>query len=167
MTGSIAEAAPTGAVSFVRDDGGRAAAGYRGTTGDCACRAIAIATGADYQTVYDLIIEYGKRERKSSTKSGRSHPRTGVYRATAHRLLVREFGAVWTPTMTIGSGTTVHVRADELPTTGRHVLRLTRHFSAYIDGVLRDTHDPSRAGTRAVYGYWTVPPVKSNVIATS
>lgn len=28
---------------FVYDDGGRAAAGYKGTTGDCACRAVAIA----------------------------------------------------------------------------------------------------------------------------
>jgi hypothetical protein len=150
------QAAPTGAVSFVYDDGGRTAAGYRGTTGDCACRAIAIATGRPYQEVYDLIVAYGKRERASSRKSSRSHPRTGVYGATMARLLAREYGATWTPTMTIGAGTTVHVRADELPATGRHVLRLSKHFAAYVDGVLHDTDDPSRDGTRAVYGYWTV-----------
>src|SRR6516225_2064075 len=38
---------------FVYDDGGRAAAGFKGTTADCACRAIAIATGKPYREVYD------------------------------------------------------------------------------------------------------------------
>lgn len=141
---------------FVRDDGGRAAAGYRGTTGDCACRAVAIAAGRPYQEVYDLLIEYGNRERASKRKRSRSHPRTGVYSATLNRLLVREYGAVWTPTTMIGSGTLVHVRADELPRTGRHVLRVSKHFAAWVDGTLRDTHDCSREGTRAVYGYWTL-----------
>jgi hypothetical protein len=142
---------------FVVADGGRAAAGYRGTTGDCACRAIAIAAGLDYQDVYDRIIAEGNRERKSKRKSSRSHPRTGVYSATAHRLITRDLGGVWTPTMAIGSGTTVHVLAAELPTTGRHVLRLSKHYAAWVDGVLYDTQDCSRGGTRAVYGYWTFP----------
>ena len=31
--------------TYAFDDGGRAPAGYKGTTGDCVCRAIAIATG--------------------------------------------------------------------------------------------------------------------------
>lgn len=149
--------APAGAVTFVRDDGGRAAAGYRGTVGDCACRAVAIASGRPYREVYDLINAYGARERKSSRKRSQSSARTGVYSATLDRLVTREYGAVWTPTMRIGSGTTVHVRTDELPTTGRHVLRLSKHYAAYVDGVLRDTHDPSREGTRAVYGFWTFP----------
>ena len=38
------------------DDGGRAAAGYKGETNDCACRAIAIATGMPYQKVYDEFL---------------------------------------------------------------------------------------------------------------
>ncbi len=29
-----------------------------------------------------------------------------------------------------------------------------RHYTAVIDGVINDTHDPSREGTRCVYGYW-------------
>ena len=55
--------------------------------------------------------------------------------------------------MQIGSGCTVHVREDELPD-GRLILNLSRHFAAFIDGVLHDTHDSSRGGTRCVYGYW-------------
>ena len=149
--------APTGAVVHVYDDGGRVAAGYKGETGDCGCRAVSIATGLPYQDVYDLMIRYAKTERTSSRKRTRSHPRTGYHSATLMRMLTREFRAAWTPTMRPGSGTTVHVRADELPATGRHVLRLSKHYAAYVDGILRDTHDPSRDGTRAVYGYWTVP----------
>ena len=35
------------------NDGGRAAAGYKGQAGDCVVRSIAIATGMNYQKVYD------------------------------------------------------------------------------------------------------------------
>jgi hypothetical protein len=70
------------------------------------------------------------------------------------RRVMAELGFTWTPTMSIGAGTTVHVRADELPT-GRAVLRLSGHYSALVDGTIRDTYDPSREGTRCVYGYWT------------
>ncbi len=58
--------------------------------------------------------------------------------------------------MQIGSGCKVHLRADEL-TSGRLVANVSRHFVAVIDGVIHDTHDCSRDGTRCVYGYWRVP----------
>ena len=35
------------------NDGGRAAAGYKGQAGDCVVRSIAIATGIAYQKVYN------------------------------------------------------------------------------------------------------------------
>lgn len=139
---------------FHYNDGGRKAAGYRGTTGDCACRAIAIATEIPYQEVYDLIIEEGKRDRLTKRRQSRSHPRTGVYTATMRRLMERELGLIWTPTMGIGSGCTTHLRPDELPE-GRLILRVSKHYAAFIDGILHDTHDCSRGGTRCVYGYWT------------
>ena len=84
-----------------------------------------------------------------------THPRTGIYAGTFRRIAA-DLGAGWTPTMGIGTGCRVHVRADELPP-GRLVLSVSKHFCAFIDGVLRDTHDCSRAGTRCVYGFWTVP----------
>ena len=55
--------------------------------------------------------------------------------------------------MLIGTGCRVHLRRDELPT-GRLVVALSGHMAAVIDGVLNDTHDCSRAGTRCVYGYY-------------
>jgi hypothetical protein len=55
--------------------------------------------------------------------------------------------------MAVGSGCKVHLRADELPS-GRLIVRVSHHFAAVIDGVIHDTHDCSRGGTRCVYGYW-------------
>jgi hypothetical protein len=62
-------------------------------------------------------------------------------------------GFVWTPTMKIGTGCRVHVRANELPM-GRLVLNLSKHLTAVIDGVLYDAYDCSRNGSRCVYGIW-------------
>lgn len=42
-------------MDFVWNDGGRAASGFVGLAGDCATRAIAIATGTAYRDVYDKL----------------------------------------------------------------------------------------------------------------
>jgi hypothetical protein len=56
--------------------------------------------------------------------------------------------------MRVGSGCRVHLRADELPP-GRLIVRVSKHVAAVIDGVIHDTFDCSRGGTRCVYGYFT------------
>lgn len=55
--------------------------------------------------------------------------------------------------MGIGTGCRGHLREGELPN-GRLIVSVSRHMVAVIDGVIYDTHDPSRDGTRCVYGYW-------------
>lgn len=142
-------------IPFVYDDGGRAGAGYTGTAGDCACRAIAIATAVPYDFVYDALNDIGKAERTGKRKRGVSNARTGVYKQAMHKYLAA-IGWRWTPTMQIGSGCKVHLRADELPL-GRIIVNLSKHYAAVIDGVLHDTSDCSREGTRCVYGYWSEP----------
>lgn len=139
-------------MTFTVDDGGRAAAGYRGETSDCVVRAIAIATGDAYQVVYDAINVAGAGEHRSKKRRGKSSARTGIYRPTIRRFMAAR-GWRWTPTMHIGSGCTVHLRADELPS-GRLIVAVSKHIVAVIDGVIHDTHDCSRDGTRCVYGYW-------------
>ena len=67
--------------------------------------------------------------------------------------VMKHLGWKWIPTMTIGSGCKVHLREDELPK-GRIVCSLSKHETAVIDGVLNDTYDCSRDGTRCVYGYF-------------
>jgi hypothetical protein len=142
---------------FVYNDGGRAEAGWKGMVrvGDCVTRAIAIATGKPYQEVYDTINELALTERKSKRRRGTSTARNGVHRVTSDRYLMG-LGWAWTPTMHIGSGCRVHLRRDELPT-GRLIVSLSRHYTAVIDGVIHDRYDPSREGTRCVYGYWAQP----------
>lgn len=134
------------------DDGGRAAAGYRGTAGDCAVRAAAIATGSDYAALYERINAVAKNERLGRRRRTRSSARNGVHRDTLHTVLA-EHGFEWISLMGIGTGCTMRLTAGELPA-GRLVVRLSRHYAAVIDGVLHDTHDCSRGGTRCVYGYW-------------
>lgn len=137
----------------VYDDGGRAEAGFRGRTNDCVTRAIAIAGGLPYREVYDLINETSLRERPRTGR--RSSARTGVRKGTMRRVF-EQLGWPWTPTMQIGSGCQVHLRADELPG-GALVVRLSHHTTAVVNGVIHDTFDPSRDGTRCVYGYWEAP----------
>ena len=139
-------------MDFVFDDGGREAAGFKGKTGDCVCRAIAIATEMPYKEVYDLINETAKSERASKRKRGKSSARTGVYIGTIRKVMER-LGWKWHPTMAIGKGCTVHLRKDELPS-GRLVVSVSRHEAAVIDGVVHDTYDCTRDGSRCVYGYY-------------
>lgn len=137
---------------FQFDDGGREGAGFKGKTGDCVTRAIAIATGKPYREVYDAINALGANERKGIRKRGTSNSRTGVYKPTIRRYM-ESLGWTWVPCMTIGSGCKVHLDASELPS-GRLVVNVSKHSVAVIDGVVHDTYDPTRDGTRCVYGYF-------------
>lgn len=138
-------------MDWIYDDGGRGEAGFRGHTGDCLTRAIAIVTHKPYRLVYCEINKAAKRERPRKGKS-RSSARTGVYKATA-KLYLESIGLVWTPTMFVGQGCKVHLRADELPS-GRLIVALSKHWTAVVDGIVRDTYIDDRDGTRCVYGYW-------------
>ena len=44
-------------IKYAYDDGGRRDAGYKGDTGDCAVRAIAIVTGKPYKVVYKTMAD--------------------------------------------------------------------------------------------------------------
>lgn len=138
--------------SWKYSDGGRKEAGFKGSAGDCGVRALAIATERPYLEVYNRINELARLEKPRNGEKT-SSARNGVYRKTLQRY-IDEIGWTWTPCMSIGSGCRVHVRASELPS-GRLILRLSRHYAAFIDGVLIDTYDSSRGGTRCVYGYWS------------
>ena len=138
-------------MEYIYNDGGRAGAGYKGDAGDCAVRAIAIASGKPYQEIYDAINLLAKSEHRGKRKHGISNARTGVYSQTIRKYL-SSIGFEWTPTMAIGQGCKVHLRASELPA-GRLVVNVSKHYTAVVDGVIYDTHNPARGGTRCVYGY--------------
>jgi hypothetical protein len=142
-------------MKFQFNDGGRAAAGFKGNAGDCVCRAVTIASGLPYAEVYaKLASETGAQRQGKRTKKRSASARNGVnVRRKWFKDYMASLGFMWTPTMAIGQGCKVHLRSDELPA-GRLVVALSKHFAAVVDGVLHDTYEDSRAGTRCVYGYY-------------
>jgi hypothetical protein len=146
-------------------DGGRSQAGFEGYTGDCVIRSIAIATGLDYGETYKELAElskaYHEKKAKFARKTNRKVSHTKRIKKTARNGIhkdiylpfLKKHGFEWVPTMLIGEGCKVHSQASELPT-GRLILRLSRHLVAMIDGVIYDTYDSTRGGSRCVYGYF-------------
>lgn len=134
---------------FKFNDGGRSAAGFKGTKRpDCVTRAVSIASSLSYTLVHDQL----SRMMNPTGDGIHGTADNGVLRKHYDRFL-KGHGFTWVPCMSIGSGCKVHLRSEELPK-GRIIVRLSRHIAAVIDGVLNDTYDCSRGGTRCVYGYY-------------
>ena len=137
-----------GKEKWIYNDGGRSRYFKGEKAGDCVTRSIAIVSRMDYKDVYDALAK------GNALQGGSKSARNGI--STKRKWFkdqMREWGFKWTPTMGIGTGCKVHLKADELPK-GRIVTSCSRHYSSVIDGVINDTYDPSRDGKRAVYGYW-------------
>ena len=124
------------------NDGGRSNYFAAPNVRDCVVRALAIATEQDYKEVYDATAEI----------IGYS-PRNGVRNKDIKKLMTA-FGGVWKSCMSLGTGCKTHLIENEVPMEGHIICRLSHHVTAVIDGVINDTFDCSRNGTRCVYGYW-------------
>jgi hypothetical protein len=141
-------------MTYQYNDGGRQAAGFKGKTGDCVARAVAIASGRPYAEVYARLAEGTGAQRAGKKGKRAASARSGINVTRKwFKDLMAEWGFVWVPTMTVGSGCKVHLRADELPA-GRLVVSVSQHYTTMIDGVIHDTWNPDRGGDRCVYGYW-------------
>lgn len=132
-------------MEYIYDDGGRSLY-FKGKTGDCVCRSVAIASGRDYKEVYDLIFSTMKES-----------PRNGVNTRTAKfKRLMESLGFRWVATSGIGSHQAVHFIKGELPD-GRMVCSVNGHWVAVVDNQVRDIFD-CRLNTfgenRRIYGYW-------------
>ena len=144
---------------FKPNDGGRDAAGFKGGAGDCVVRSIAIAANLPYMQVYDDLRDANaryasERDNKLSRHLAQrgSSPRNGNHRNVFHDYILSH-GFEWVPTMKVGAGCQVHLRPEELPA-GTLIVKVSKHLTAVIDGVIHDTHNPSRGGNRCVYGYY-------------
>jgi hypothetical protein len=138
-------------MEYVYDDGGRAAAGYKGGAGDCVARSVAIASGLPYAEVYARLAKGEGSQRASKKTRGKKRVATARDGISVTRKWFKDYmiglGFVWVPTMRIGSGCKVHLDAEELPA-GRLVVAVSKHYTAVIDGVIHDTFNPSeRAAT--------------------
>jgi hypothetical protein len=152
-------------MKFIYDDGGRKNAGYKGSAGDCVARSIAIAAQMPYEEIYQRLSSGAGNERKAKGKTARN----GIHvKRKWFKDFMRTLGFEWVPTMGIGTGCKVHLTDGELPM-GRLVVSVSKHYTAVIDGVIRDTFSPERNAhvmtvkdgvtthsvqKRCVYGYW-------------
>lgn len=105
---------------YVYDDGGRASAGFKGTAGDCVCRAITIASGRPYSEVYKRVAEGNaaqritKRQRRK-TNNGKT-ARNGICTQRKwFKNYMRKLGFEWVRTMKGGEGCKVHLKDGEIP----------------------------------------------------
>lgn len=129
-------------MQFIYSDGGRSNY-FKGKAGDCVTRAICNATGLDYKKVYNDL---------KALNNGVSC-RNGTPKAIRRKYL-EKLGWVWHATMDIGQGCQVHLDANELPA-GTIIVSLSKHLTCVKNGVLYDTYDCTRGGSRCVYGYYT------------
>lgn len=127
---------------FKYADGGRLAAGFKGDSGDCGLRSICNALDLDYSTT---------RKEFMALKGGSVFK--GVYKSEMDRFLA-EKGWSWKVTCSPQIKSRTKLNADDLPATGTYILRLSKHFTCLRDGIILDTHNPDRDGSRMVYGYW-------------
>lgn len=145
---------------FIFDDGGRSKYFSGDKVGDCVTRAIAIATGEDYRTIYVAMSE-------GMAKLGKpKSARLGVSKKVYHKFLL-DNGFKWVPTMFIGQGCKVHLHREELPN-GILIVRLSKHLTCVKEGIIYDTYNPQRGSitgttkgiayslkeSRCVYGYY-------------
>jgi len=141
-------------MTYQFNDGGRKAAGFKGTTGDCVARAVAIASGLPYTEVYTKLASETGSQRAGKAGKRSASARNGI---NVGRKWFKDYmtsiGFVWVPTMGIGTGCKVHLNADELPK-GRLIVSVSKHYTTLIDGVINDLYNPDRGGKRCVYGYW-------------
>ena len=141
---------------FKYNDGGRAAAGYRGRVHDCQIRAIAIYLDLPYAEVKrtsqrlrkDWCRRYPKAVRKDWSGPFMDHSSTVV---PAHYGLV--IGEVWDGTASCPKGTYTMSMEDAYGRFGDCILhgciltdgKWSAHNTAVMDGVLNDTWDPRLA----------------------
>lgn len=130
---------------FIKNDGGRAAAGFKGSAGDCVTRAIAIASDKPYAEVYAALAHGTGTQRKTKRTGKRTKSARNGINVTRQwfKDYMRSLGFEWTPTMLVGQGCKTHLTDGELPS-GRLVVSVSGHYTAVIDGVVNDTFDPQR-----------------------
>ena len=161
-------------------DGGRADAGFTGKrdAGDCVTRAIAIALELPYRQVYDDLaeanVEFGRTRRSRAAQRARKRGRTarnGVCDEVWKPYLEGK-GWIGVPLKKPGISATAHLAYGELPLMDsdrpaerRLIARVSGHICAVIDGAVHDNDDPTRDGTRMVYGVWVPEGLHDDVLA--
>jgi len=126
-------------MKYIQTDGGRANAGYKGSTGDCVIRAIAVATSKDYKDVYNDIFEsqklyaetHNNKTSRGINKYGAS-PRRGVFKPVFRKYL-EDMGWKYVS----GNRT---LDCDDFKN-GTFICSVRKHMTVVKEGTLYDSYD--------------------------
>lgn len=133
---------------FVICDGGRATSRRPRQTNDCTVRAIALATGADYDFAYDTLKE-----------AGRKCSRGFHFRKWAKDQSFNGFTFEWMAFPAVkGERRMNPMSFYKLFPQGRYIAKTARHVFAVIDGVVHDSWE--QRADRCIYGCWKVIPLQ-------
>jgi hypothetical protein len=122
------------------NDGGRALAGFKGHTGDCSVRALAIALDMDYKMAYKLIAS-------ANQNSGRARSARHGIPKELYSDVLKELGWIW---MSAPKFEGRKARCSDMYP-GTVIARQAGHYVAVINGVPQDIWDCSH---KMVYGFW-------------
>jgi hypothetical protein len=125
---------------FTFNDGGRQAAGFKGTAGDCVVRAISIAMNLDYKTTYKQLAQLNKDF--GNAKSARNGLNKKVYIP-----FLEQHGWKWVSAPKFEGR---KAQCSDMPL-GIVIARQAGHYVAVINGTPQDTWDCSH---KMVYGFW-------------
>lgn len=137
-------------LGFTRTDGGRHDAGFKGSAGDCAVRAAAIALQQPYRQTYRELSDYMAEMTGGMDRTIRN----GCGHAVFHRYLTDHD---WLPFAFTG---TAYMNDETIPTEGTVVCVLHRHFVTVINGRVYDSWDSrkdrrTKCGQPKLQGYYT------------
>ena len=129
-------------IGYTFNDGGRADAGYRGKTGDCMVRAIAILTKRPYKNVYTQMAElnaaYGLPKTGNASLANRHVPKgKGRGRKFSTEVCFMAFGLSKVK-QTVGERLTY---TEAYARYGDCIVRTRKHVCAIKDGKVQDIFD--------------------------
>lgn len=147
-------------MKYTFNDGGRSGH-FKGKTGDCVTRAIAIATKLPYIDVYNSLFDIAKNWKGNSVQARiirrDASPRNGTSRKVWVRFLNDYLGLV--------EMREKRKLNDSLFYKGTYIVKVRKHTIAIIDGVVHDTWDSRKTSGaytdgvpqwKTVTRYWKV-----------
>jgi hypothetical protein len=149
-------------MKFIETDGGRKAAGFVGTTGDCVTRALTIATGEPYKQVYQELFDIAKEYSKTqSTPTARSiarrgaTPRRGVHKEV-YDIFLKKRGWGYLPRTNKQGRAEVTLHECTFDPAKTYIVSVRRHLTVIKGGTLLDSYDPTDGEKKnvGVKGYY-------------
>lgn len=134
-------------------DGGRMAAGYKDTTGDCVTRAIAIATNKPYIVIYEYVNQMTKRHIDENTVRVYGYGSKDGVPISVVKKMMKHLGFKWNR---MEKKVSMYDFKKNYKVPKNCVLYIPNHLVAVKQGILHDSyyHYDVDQKAKRVLGYW-------------